>query len=182
MRVPLPFRLCGSVASSRLTQLHASLLELPGRPHGHCPECQLPWLSSLRQQLPCCLPHIVASAASVRGLGRLNFPRASLTGRSGNVYKRRIQAITRLERPLNRVGRRKLVAGRWAVTGSGAQMSSGVSERPGHVSSTPEASPGRACRLESAPPPAGAYHTFELWPKKGIRLSPSSLTALVARK
>jgi hypothetical protein len=42
---------------------HASPLELPGRPHGHCPECQLPWLSSLRQQLPCCLPQVLVCPA-----------------------------------------------------------------------------------------------------------------------
>jgi hypothetical protein len=64
----LPFRLCGSVASSRLTRLHASPLELPGRPHGHSPECQLPWLSSLRQQLPCCLPHFFISLFSSTSL------------------------------------------------------------------------------------------------------------------
>jgi hypothetical protein len=67
----LPFRLCGSVASSRLTRLRASLLELPGRPHGHCPECQLHWLSSLRQQLPCCLPQLLlARAAAFKGARR----------------------------------------------------------------------------------------------------------------
>jgi hypothetical protein len=61
-----------------------------------------------------CASNIAASATFVRSLEGLDSPRASPTSRSKTVCKRRIQAITRLGQPSNRVGRRKLVAGRWA--------------------------------------------------------------------
>jgi hypothetical protein len=125
MRVPLPFRLCGSVASSRLTRLHASPMELPGRPHGHCPECQLPWLSSLRQQLPCCLPqspvHLCASSPPSSA------PRSAGAGAQWRCRRRARGMLARLSLYVHDFG---IYAGRGRGESPGPAGGGGSSRRP----------------------------------------------------